>query len=319
MTQSFLRRTLAAATACAALVLLSACGSSSTESAFTPERVVSFGDAFSDLGQTGGKYTVNDGNVSHWLDQVSQRFERPIAATAAGGLGYGTASARVTRKPDPAGSDTVPTVTEQIDRFLATQTVNGNDLVILGGGIADIVAEEKALLAGSQTEAQMMENLGQAGRELAAQARRLVAAGVRHVVVVGALNVGFTPWAGEEGPRTRRLTDASLTFNEQFLVAAVDLGANVLYVDALYYFNLLSTEPGDFDLSNAAVPVCTSVDPGPGIGIGDGQVNSSLCNTSTLLAGVDYNRYAYADALYPAPRAHRLFGDYAYDRIRNRW
>ncbi len=319
MTRTFLRRTLAAATACAALVLLSACGSSSTESAFTPERLVSFGDAFSDLGQNGGKYTVNDDSVNHWLSQIALRYDRAITATNAGGLGYGTASARVTKKPDLADSLATLTVTEQIDRFLTTQTVNGNELVILGGGIADIVAEAKAFEAGSQTEDQMMENVRQAGRDLSAQARRLVSAGVKHVVVVGALNVGYTPWAGEESARTRRLNDASLSFNEAFLVSAVDLGESVLYVDALYYFNLLSTRPSDFSLTNAAIPVCTSVDSGPGIGLGDGQVNSSLCTTSTLVSGADYNAYVYADALYPAPRAHRLFGDYAYDRIRNRW
>lgn len=319
MSRTFLRRTLAAAVACASLALLAACGSSSTESAFTPERLVAFGDAFSDLGQNGGKYTVNDSNVNHWLDQIALRYDRPITASAAGGLGYGVASARVKQKPDLADSNDTPTIAEQIDRFLATQTINGNELVIIGGGIADIVAEAKAFEAGSQTEAQMKERVQQSGRDLAEQARRLVQAGVKHVVVVGTLNVGYTPWAGNDDARSRRVDDTSLSFNEAFLVAVNTLGSSVLYVDARYYFNLLSTRPGSFDLVNAADPVCTSVDAGPGIGLGSGQVNSALCDTSTIVSGADYNRYVYADALYPAPRAHRLFGDYAYDRIRNRW
>lgn len=315
------RRGLAAAVACASLALLGACGSSSTESAFTPTRLVSFGDAFSDLGQNGGgKYTVNGTtDVNHWLSQLAQRYGRTLTASTAGGLAFGTGSARITQKPDPAGSSTTPTVTEQIDQFLASGAPSPQDLVLLGAGVADIVAEAKAFDAGSQTEDQMMERLRQAGRDLATQVRRLVTAGATHVVVAGAYNVGFTPWAKEGGARSARLENATLNFNDAFKIATADLGQTVLYVDSAYYFNLLSSRPGSFSLNNAADPVCTSVDSGPGIGLGTGQINSALCTTSTVLSGVDYNTYAYADLLYPAPRPHRLFGDYAYDRIRNRW
>jgi outer membrane lipase/esterase len=62
------------------------------------------------------------------------------------------------------------------------------------------------------------------------------------------------------------------------------------------------------------------VDPGPGIGIGSGQVNSNLCTPSTIAAGrEEYTTYLFADPVYPTPRGHQLFGDYAYDRIRNRF
>ena len=65
--------------------------------------------------------------------------------------------------------------------------------------------------------------------------------------------------------------------------------------------------------------MCTSVDPGPGIGTGAGQVNSNLCTPNTIAAGLDYTLYLFADRVYPTPRGHQLFGDYAYDRIRNRF
>jgi phospholipase/lecithinase/hemolysin len=65
--------------------------------------------------------------------------------------------------------------------------------------------------------------------------------------------------------------------------------------------------------------VCTSVDAGAGIGTGNAQINSALCNTNTIVAGVDYNRYVFADRVYPTPQAHRLFGEYAYNRVRARW
>ncbi|HWP12568.1 MAG TPA: GDSL family lipase, partial [Ramlibacter sp.] len=119
--------------------------------------------------------------------------------------------------------------------------------------------------------------------------------------------------------QTGLLSDASGKFNEQLLLSIVDLGANVLYVDAALLFNLMVSSPPSYDLTNATDPVCTSVDPGPGIGIGAGQVNSALCNTGTLAPGADYAHYLFADRVYPTPQGHRKFGQYGYDRIRARW
>lgn len=316
------RRAVAAATLCASAALLAACGSSSTESALTPSRLISFGDAFSDLGQTGGKYTVNDGSTNHWLQQLAARYGRTITASnaAGGGTGYARASARVVGKPDPAGSVDTPTLAEQIDAFLAGNTFAGDDLVILNGGMADVVTEGKAFVAGTLTRDELLARSRQAGNDLAAQAKRLVDAGARQVVVVGTINLGITPW-GQASGQADALREASRNLNDAFLIASVDRGANILYVDAAYYFNLAADADTirDFGLNNSVDPVCTSVDPGPGIGVGAGQVNSSLCTPATIRAGAEYNQYMFADALYTTPHLQRQFGDYAYDRIRNRW
>ena len=53
--------------------------------------------------------------------------------------------------------------------------------------------------------------------------------------------------------------------------------------------------------------------------IGAGQVNSALCTPANLPAGRDPLSYVFADPVYLTPFAHRSFGDYAYDRIRQRW
>lgn len=50
MAANWMRRTVMVA-ACASAALLAACGSSTTESAITPERFIAFGDAYSDIGQ----------------------------------------------------------------------------------------------------------------------------------------------------------------------------------------------------------------------------------------------------------------------------
>lgn len=313
------RRTVAAMALCASAALLAACGSSSTESALTPSRLISFGDAFSDLGQSGGLYSVNDGSVNHWLLELAARYDRTITASSAGGLGYAQASARIQEKPDAAGQDATLTIAEQIDAFLAAgNSFASDDLVVLAGGMADILTEGKAFLAGTQTEEVMQERLQQAGRDLGTQVRRLIDAGARYVVVVGSMNMGNTPW-GQASGQAGVLENATEIFNRSFLIDVNGLGANVLYVDAAYYFNLAARTPTNFGLTNSADVVCTSVDAGPGIGIGTDQVNSSLCTASTVLSGVTYNNYMFADALYITPYLQRQFGDYAYDRIRNRW
>jgi outer membrane lipase/esterase len=277
-----------------------------------------FGDSFSDLGQTGSRYTVNDGSINIWTQQVASSFGVSLATVNAGGTSYATGNARVNAKPDAAGNTATPTVKEQIDTFLATGVIGSNDLVIVNGGIADIVAEMAKVAAGAQTSDQMLANVRQAGRDLAAQVRRLVQAGGTHVVVVGPFHLGKTPWAIATG-QVDLLTEASSRFNDELLIAIVDLGANVLYVDAALHFNLVVGTPTAYELTNATDLVCTSIDPGPGIGTGAGQVNSALCNAGTVAAGADYNRFLFADRIYPAPQGHRKFGEYAHTRIRARW
>jgi outer membrane lipase/esterase len=313
----WMRRALLAAASAAALVL-AACGSGTIESELRPSRIVTFGDGLADVGQTGSSYTVNDGGIDIWTQHVALSFGVDLKPAAAGGTAFATGNARVSREPDAAGNSATPTVAEQIDAFLARGPIGPTDVLIVNAGTADVVAEMARLTGGTQTRDQMLEELKQVGRDLAAQVRRLVDAGAPHVVVVGTYDLGRSPWARATG-QEQLLSDASARFNEQLLVAMVDLGRNVLYVDAPLVFNIMVAEPSVYGMTNSVDPVCTSVDPGPGIGIGPGQVNSARCTTATLPANANYNLFVFADRIYPTPAAHRAFGDYAYTRIRQRW
>lgn len=319
MATQWLRRAWLLA-ACASGLLLASCGGGDIESQLSPSRVIAFGDAMGDLGQNGARYTVNDGSVNNWTQFVAVAFGRTLGPSSAGGLSYATGNARVRAKPDAAGNAATPTVQEQVSSFLAAGRPAENDLVLVSAGTSDVIAEAQAVLAGAQTQDQMLANLGQAGRDLGAEVRRLVEAGARHVVVAGPYNLGRSPWAAQAG-QTGLLEAASSRFSQQLLVSLVDYGASVLYVDAPLYFNQVTGSPSSasYNLSDASTIVCTSVDPGPGIGTGAGQVNSNLCTPATVAAGVDTNRFLFADRVYPTPRGHQLFGDYAYGRIRDRW
>jgi outer membrane lipase/esterase len=318
MSRNWLRRGVLMA-ACAASLLLAACGSGTTESQLTPARVVAFGDGFADLGQAGNRYTVNDGVINVWSEHVAFAFALPLVAASKGGKSYAVGHARVVAKPDDVGNNATPTVKEQIDTFLATDAIGPNDLFIVNAGASDLIAEGAKVASGGQTADQMVANARQAGKELGGQVRRLVNAGAKFVVLVGPYNLGRSPWAAATGLKTQ-LENASGRFNDDMLISIVDLGANVLYVDAALHYNLMTSSPASYELSDVVTPVCTSVDPGPGIGIGAGQVSSALCSPSTLLPGVtDYNSYLFADKVYPTPRGHAKFGEYAYQRIRARW
>lgn len=317
MAANWMRRSLMVA-ACASAALLAACGSSTTESAISPQRMIAFGDGMSDVGQKGTRYTVNDGSVNNWTLQVASGYGKTLTASSAGGKSYAAGNARIVAKPDAAGSNTTLTVKEQIDSFLASNTFTGDDLVMINGGISDVIANMAAVNAGTMTTEQMITASRQAGTDFAAQIRRLVNAGAKYVVVAGTYDLSKTPWATDIG-RTTVLNSASSAFNEGLLVGIVDLGANVLYVDLAYYVNLYTSSPSAYGFENATKAVCTSEDPTDGIGIGAGKVNSALCTTSTLLASANQDKYAFADSVYLTPSAQRQFGTYAYDRLRSRW
>lgn len=320
MAANRLRRIVLLAASAAALAL-AACGGGSIVSQFTPTRIVAFGDGFADLGQaatSGARYTINDGTENNWSLTVARLYGRSLASTNAGGLSYATGNARVTATPDAAGNAGTATLTAQVNSFLAASKPTENDLLVVNAGTADIVAEMARQLAGTQTPAQTIANLQQAGREMAAQVRRLVTAGATHVVVVGPYNLERSPWAAAVSQKPAFL-NASTAFNDALLVSMVDLGASVLYVDAALYINLISGSPSSYGLTNVTTPACTSVDSGAGIGTGAGQVNSALCTGSTLGAGVLKDDYLFADRVYPTPEVHRLFGAYAYERIHERW
>lgn len=317
MAANWMRRTALVA-ACASALLLAACGSSTTESAITPDRFIAFGDAYSDIGQKGSRYTVNNDTVNNWTLQLASHYQKTLAPVSAGGLSYAQGNARIAAQPDAAGDATTPTITAQIDRFLASQTFAPNDIVLLNGGISDLIVGMAAVRAGTLSAADYVAQARQNGKDLAAQILRLVNAGAPHVVVSGSYDLGKTPWAIAIGQETL-LSEASSRFNEALLVAINDLGAHVLYIDSAYYVNLYTSAPSSFSFSYPKTAVCTSVDAGNGIGTGTGQVNSALCTPSTLLAGGDVNLYVFADNVYLSPSAHRQLGTYAYDKLRARW
>ena len=317
MALKWMRRVLLALAPAASLAL-SACGGGTIESQFTPTRMVVFGDALSDMGNTGTRYTVNDATAV-WVKLMALDYGVGLEKSSAGGTDYAVGNARVAQNPDAAGNGATPSVKQQVDAFLAANSsFNAGDLVVINGGTSDIIVQMQALRAGTITQDQFIANVKQAGHDLATQAKRIVDAGASHVVIMGVPDLKATPWAVAIGQQPL-LSTASTDLNDAALVDLVNYGDKMLYIDVALQFNLMAANPASYGMTDAATVVCNSVDPGPGIGIGPNQVNSALCTPSTIIAGANYSLYLWADPVYPTPSGHGRIADYTFSRVHNRW
>lgn len=302
MHASWFRRTARGLACAGALALLAACGSGSVVSNLQPKRFITVGDSFMDVGQGGSLYTVNDGSTN-WVQDLAAHYSQTIAPAKGGGWGYAQAHARVTA-PDPAGA---PSVQSQIDTLLARTTLHPtDDVVMVNGGIHDIVAAVTAHgISDASTQAAK-----DAGKALADQVRRVVAAGGTHVTVTGVPLLGDTPWGRSINTDPTAINNLSIAFNSAVLTNIVDLGQHVLYLDAAFFFSLMYGKPQNYQFDNGKDPVCTTPD-------------ASTCTASTVKV-TDYNTYLFADGLHYTPRAQHHFGadnyaENAYFRFKTRW
>jgi phospholipase/lecithinase/hemolysin len=281
--------------------LLAACGSGSVYHALKPTRFISVGDGFADVGQNGYRFTINDG-TPNWAQQLAASYGRTLTAAATGGWGYAQGYAHVAT-PDATSGTNAPSVQQQIDQVMARDSFTDTDLVLVGGGIADIVDAVNATGISADTTAAVKA----AGTALGVQVNRLVQAGATHVVVSGVYDLGISPWA-RAGTHSSDITALTTAYNDALKLSIVKLGANVLFVDPALFFNLIYNANY---LSYPKDPVCTTPD-------------ATTCTNDTLLGGADPTQYLFADGLYFTPAAQRMFSSNSYDQsaytaLQNRW
>ncbi len=268
--------------------LLAACGSGSTFEPLVPTRFVSFGDGWSDVGQTGARFTVNDGTANIWVQQLAARYSRSITAQAAGGLGFARGGARV--------STGANSIADQITAFLSSNTIGASDVLVIDPGISELIA-----LASSAAASSLNTEAASAGTALASQVRRLTAAGGQHVVIANAPDIGKTPFGIS---RAAALLAATRSFNDALKVALANTTNSILLIDNEAYVNTLVATPSLLGV-NAVVnaPACPA--------------SANACTPAN--ANANYGVYLYADDRHPTPTAHRLIGDNAYNQVRERW
>jgi phospholipase/lecithinase/hemolysin len=219
----------------------------------------------------------------------------PLVASDQGGLSYARGDALVSSGPN--------SIVGQIDKMLAANKFAAGDLVVLNGGLADIVTTAART---DITYDQKVANLNAAGLALAEQVNRIVQAGATHVLATGVWPLGQTPLGTETG-QVDNLNNLSLAFNNAFKIGMVNLGANVLYLDSATYYSNVYYNPAAYPpLTNTVDKACTTV-------------LVTDCTPATITPGFDYNTLLFANGVYPTPSGHRLLGQYAQNQVRNRW
>lgn len=283
--------------------MLSACGSGDIVSALQPSRFISFGDGLSDLGQSGSRYTINDGTLNTWADRLANRYGKTLTAQAAGGLGYAQGHAATEAMPR--------SIEGQIDAFLSNQVLGTSDVVLMNIPVSYVLNPATAVKAGTLSESAAMQQIANHGVAFAAQVRRLIAAGAKYIVVVGVYDVGRSPYGIALNvpnlltSEVQKSSAAVTHLNDTFKIEVVKLGANVLFVDGAYLVNRNVQYGPNWGFVNSKAPICTTS-------------TALTCTDSTLVSSTK-TQYLFADNIHLTPAGNQQLGDYAYDQLHGRW
>jgi outer membrane lipase/esterase len=180
---------------------------SSTAAATDFSKVVVFGDSLSDNGnlslalapgqQPPFRFTTNPGTVT--IENVANGLQTPIAPSLVGGTDYAWGGAGVLSN-SPGTPSSVPTLTGQVNAYLAAGAADSNALYSIWGGANDIFFHATAAGAGAASQQLIAANI--AAAVAAAQAQGLpssqVAAFTAQItpLVTAQVNAGVTAQTG---------------------------------------------------------------------------------------------------------------------------
>ncbi len=333
------RRALSLFVAATGVLLLVSCGGGGSNGKVQIDSVASFGDSLSDLGTYqvgaiaaagGGRFTTNPAKI--WIEYVAEGYGQTITrnrtsgfgtpVAISGGTAYGQGGSRVTSQPGigntgqvsgvDTGASTLP-ITDQITAHLAAVggVIPPTQLILVLGGDNDIFYQAGVVSAAGGTPASVaaaQTAAGTAGAQLAAQVKRLVAAGAKSVVVLTAFDPAFSLATGGSASTASLFNALTLALNNGLTGGLVGV-AGVTVVPSYDFIAEVSTNPGKFGITNVTTPACN---------IAVLPSNSSLfCSSATLVAAGAENTYLFADAVHPTKGAHALFGAYVLDRIKS--
>lgn len=311
-----------AAMAGVALALLASCGGGTQIEAFSPTRIVAFGDEASVINLDGSKYGVNgvvfDTTVTPsvpaspvtplctsnqvWVQQLAYAFNLafkdrcPSTVTNANGVMMAAVGAKVAD------------VTAQVDSFLATDTFSSHDLVTIMVGVNDI---KDALNAPDPIAA-----VEAAGTQVGAEVVRITNLGAK-VIVSTVPDVGLTPYAINLEATTpgtvAQLKDLTKRFNTKLRLKLQDVrdgGHAVGLVLADEIVLNMTLFPSIYGVTNLTQGACLSTAVLPACDVT--TVNEAVPATPTYA-----NDWLWADDYRLGPNAQNRIGSAAAGRARS--
>lgn len=320
MLKKFWRQWASRAMTAAALGLLAACGSSSKYDEFIPTRIVSVGDQVSYLGDASlspafsDRFTVNnlasETTINNWVLQLAASY----------GLSTDLSPTNPSRSIE-ARADAVSNRVTDLSTQLATVTPRSGDMLVVSGGMADILAMADAVANGTLSTTQALADIATAGSNLQDFVLGQVG-NYKHILVINAYDLKNSPYAVNKtfaagsGLTTttfqQLLHDMTRAFNTALISNAgtFSSGQGVRLFDAETLF--LNANLYNFGISAA------------GMSSGACVVDSSTVLTGTACTTTeaatrhpDYDTYLFADDKFPSPVAHRFLGAQAYAFLRS--
>lgn len=301
----------------AAALLLVSCGGGDPVVAFSPQRLIAFGDEDSLLTDEGRKYTVNalvtgsttgalDCNTNLiWVQRLAADFGlvfpqcNPNNLENLGSLIYAAPGAKVAD------------LAEQVTQHLALDTFVARDLVTLMAGRNDVLELYRQYPATAAPD--LLQAAGEAGRTLAAQVSRISRAGGK-VLVSTVPDLGYSPFAIKEnndsGDATRAAFISQLvaSFNEGLRLGIQDeTGDRVALMLTDELVQSMAKFPASYGgMRDVTTAVC---DPAKAPTV-------VLCTTDTLVTDGSAFLWLWADDTHLSPNGHAYIGTLASSRVR---
>ena len=308
-----------AASSVLAMLLLASCGGGQQVQRYVPTRVVSFGDEFSVITDTGLKYTNNgtkdlaatggvitiDCNLNPiWNQIVAQAFGLVFPQCNL------TPAVATTSLIFAANGAKVADVKTQVDSFIGQPNVfTSSTLVTMLAGQNDILEQYALVKAGTVTEADAQAAVEQAGTDMAAQVNRVGLAGAK-VLISTVPDVGTTPFGLAENTatpgRAAFLSNLSTRFNAKLRIGLINDGKMTGLVLSDELISSAVKNPG-VSFVDVVTPVC---DPAKAATVLD-------CNSQTLITAASQSNgdpWLWADQLHLSSGAHRVVGNLAVTR-----
>jgi phospholipase/lecithinase/hemolysin len=305
-------------TAISAIALLAACGSSSKYDEFIPSRIVSVGDQVSYLGSStaspaySDRFTVNnlagEATVNHWVLQLAASY----------GLSTNLAAA------DPAIVATADPVLNKVANLaarLATVTPRSGDMLVVNGGMADLIALADEVANGTKTTAQALTAIASAGTELQA----LLLAQQSHyknILVINAYDLKNSPYARTKtfaagstlttATFQQLLYDMTRAFNTALIrnAGTFNSGTGIRLFDAETLFLNANLYNVGITAAGMSEGTCSS------FSSTDSATRTACTTTAATAISSSYDTRLFADDKFPSPAAHRFLGSQAYAYLR---
>lgn len=191
----------------------------------------------------------------------------------------------------------------QIDAFLSNQAIGSSDVVLMNIPLSYVLRPVNAIKAGTLTQAAALTQIGDSGVALAAQVKRLIAAGAKYIVVAGAYDVGRSPYGIAMNvpsmltSEVQKSSAAVTHLNDTFKIEVAKLGANVLFVDAAFLVNRNVQFGPNWGFVNSTTAICTTP-------------TALTCTDSTLVASANKTQYLFADNIHLTPNGNQQLGDF---------